>query len=111
MTDELMTVVREILMHVGQERLVHDHVEIPGELLRRLMHASARTREVSSQAGVLLSDAIYAMSMGRVALGHGPGARELAVAVTHAETAELWLKKAAAEGAKESKVAPESEQA
>ena len=46
-----------------------------------------------------LSEAIYALKQAQIGLGRGPGARELALATTNAEQAELWLN--AAERAKE----------
>lgn len=37
------------------------------------------------------SEAIYALKQAQVGLGRGAGGRELALAVTNAEQAELWL--------------------
>jgi hypothetical protein len=38
-----------------------------------------------------VSEAIYALKLAQVGVGRGPGAREMALAVTNAEQTETWL--------------------
>lgn len=38
-----------------------------------------------------LGEAIYALKVAQIGVGHGPGAREMALAVTNSEQTEHWL--------------------
>lgn len=42
-----------------------------------------------------VSEAVCELQLARIGVGSGPGARELALAVTNAQQAEMWLKAAA----------------